>query len=437
MQNRFELELHISHEQQGTYFTIPFNVPKDIEKLEVAYSYSRRTKDEIPLASGILTATPEISIVDFGLIAPDGSQAGASGSDKTQILLSETHATAGYQPRKIDEGEWRIMVGAYKVPPQGVDVSYQIILTAKSVRLLKGDLHVHTIASDGVHTIEELGFKAKANGLDFLAITDHNTMISAHSLPRIPGVTLIPGVEWTHYQGHANFLGVDQPYDGPFFTNSEQEAAQRFISAHQRSALSIVNHPFEGNSSFRFDLNSIPFDCLEVWNGPMRESNLRAVGLWQQLLVSGKRVPICGGSDYHRDNPFIFLGGPTTSVFSLSAGMTDILEALRAGHSFITFAPGGPEIEMVAGEHIMGDEVDWNHVREIELTVRGLVAGDEVKMITNSGSEILHKADSDGFLEISYAMNAPGFARVEVTRAFLPGLPMLPALLSNPIYFKA
>jgi hypothetical protein len=33
-------------------------------------------------------------------------------------------------------------------------------------------------------------------------------------------------------------------------------------------------------------------------------------------------------------------------------------------------------------------------------------------------------------------MSAPGFARVEVARAFLPGLPMLPALLSNPIYFK-
>jgi hypothetical protein len=32
-------------------------------------------------------------------------------------------------------------------------------------------------------------------------------------------------------------------------------------------------------------------------------------------------------------------------------------------------------------------------------------------------------------------MQAAGFARVEILRKFLPGLPLLPALISNPIYF--
>jgi hypothetical protein len=36
-----------------------------------------------------------------------------------------------------------------------------------------------------------------------------------------------------------------------------------------------------------------------------------------------------------------------------------------------------------------------------------------------------------------YTMPAAGFARIEVLRAFLPGLPLLPALVSNPIYFDA
>ena len=30
---------------------------------------------------------------------------------------------------------------------------------------------------------------------------------------------------------------------------------------------------------------------------------------------------------------------------------------------------------------------------------------------------------------------APGFVRVEILRAFIPGIPRLPALISNPIYF--
>jgi len=37
----------------------------------------------------------------------------------------------------------------------------------------------------------------------------------------------------------------------------------------------------------------------------------------------------------------------------------------------------------------------------------------------------------------TYTMDAAGFARVEILRGFLPGLPMLPALISNPIYFDA
>ena len=32
-------------------------------------------------------------------------------------------------------------------------------------------------------------------------------------------------------------------------------------------------------------------------------------------------------------------------------------------------------------------------------------------------------------------MEAAGFARIEILRRFLPGLPLLPALISNPIYF--
>jgi hypothetical protein len=36
----------------------------------------------------------------------------------------------------------------------------------------------------------------------------------------------------------------------------------------------------------------------------------------------------------------------------------------------------------------------------------------------------------------NYSIPAPGFARIEILRSFLPGLPLLPALISNPIYFE-
>jgi hypothetical protein len=381
------------------------------------------------------SARPEINVIDLGLIAPDGRQVGASGSDKSAIKISETEATPGYQPWVLTPGEWRILLGAYKVAPEGVKVAYELCLTAKRPRWLRGDLHTHTLASDGVLTADELARLARANGLDFLAITDHNQMLPAAALPRLPGLTLIPGVEWTHYQGHANFLGVDQPYDEPFFTNTLEEAGQRFASARQRGAFITLNHPFEESCPYRFDLDALPFDCLEVWNGPFRESNFRALGLWQSLLMAGKKIPICGGSDYHRNHPFIFVGGPTTCVYARSASPADILAALRQGHAYIIFSPEGPELEFTAGEAMLGDSVAFSEVQAVQISVRGLRPGDVLQVVTAQGSTPLLKADGRGDVELEYTLSAPGFARVEVLRAFLPGLPLLPALLSNPIYF--
>lgn len=428
-------EIQIEPARQGCYFTIPFQVRAGIETLRVKYSYARRGSDQILLESGECISQPETNIIDLGLIRPDGGQAGASGSDKTEIYIREADATPGYTPCRIAAGEWRILVGAYKVAPEGVTVWYEVTLEEKSTRLLRGDLHVHTLASDGVHTLEELAWKAKRNGLDFLAITDHNQQVPAERLPRIPGVTMIPGVEWTHFQGHANFVGIDHPYDEPFFTNNIEETRSRFESARRRGALIIINHPFEEICPFQFDYNALPFDCIEVWNGPMRESNLRAIGLWQQLLSAGKKIPISGGSDYHRDTPFIFLGGPSMGVYAESAGTSDILAAIKQGHAFITFAPNGPAVEISAGEAMMGDSVSWNDVKTMNIHANGLVTGDLLRVVTGDSSEVIFKAETDAEVTVNYSMAGLGFARIEILRVFIPGLPPLPALITNPIYF--
>ncbi len=377
----------------------------------------------------------EINIIDLGLIAPDGTQVGASGSDKTRIQVSATFATPGYRAWDLVPGEWRILLGAYKVATEGVTVSYDLTFTPKRRRLLKGDLHVHTLASDGVLSVEELARHARRHGLDFLAITDHNQMVSADALPTIPELTLIPGIEWTHYKGHANFLGVDRAYEEPFFANTQEEVGARFNSARERGALIVINHPFDEGCPFTFDMNSLPFDCLEIWNGPMRVSNLQAIGLWHSLLCAGKKIPICGGSDYHRSQLFLFPGGPTTNVLAMSASPADILSALRQGHAYLTYAPDGPTLEMTAGEAIPGDSVPFPDVKEIAIKVDGLLAGDVLQVTSASDSTTLLKAGADGKFEGTYTMEAPGFARVEILRGFIPGVPLLPALISNPIYF--
>lgn len=405
-----------------------------MESFSLSYQYERQLTGE---TKDGFTPRVKANTIDLGLVAPDGTQVGASGSDKSAIEVSETFATPGYQPRVLTPGEWRILVGAYHVAPQGVKVSYELTFTPRHRRWLKGDLHLHTLASDGVLSVEELAQRALRHGLDFLAITDHNQMISADRLPKIPGVTLIPGIEWTHFKGHANFLGVDQPYDEPFFANNMKEIRERFETARSRGALIVLNHPFEELCPYTFDLNALPFDCLEIWNGPMRESNLRAVGLWQSMLAAGRKMPISGGSDYHRDQLFIFPGGPTTCVEALSTSPADILAALKAGNAYIVFAPDGPALELAAGDARMGDSVPFAEVNEMQIKAGRLLAGDILQVVTGKGSTILLKAESDGSYLGTFTMDAPGFARVELLRVFIPGVPPLPALISNPVYFDA
>lgn len=436
MQNHQTLQLFIRPEQQGQYLTLPFNMPANVETLSLRYRYQRYQESQTIFNSATFTSQQEMNIIDLGLIDPDGIQVGASGSDKNEITLNEVFATPGYHPCRLAAGKWQILVGAYKVAPNGVNVVYELEFTFKQRRLLKGDLHTHTLASDGVLTAAELGWRAKRHGLDFLAITDHNQLISRAELPVIPGLTLIPGVEWTHYRGHASFLGSDKPYDTPFAANTPEEIRARFESAHQRGALVVIDHPCDETCSFQVDWQSLPFDCLEIWNGPMRMSNLQAVGLWHNLLVAGQKIPVCGGSDYHRDTPFIFLGGPTTCVFCMSAAPQDILQALKEGHSYITFAPNGPWLEMTAGNAILGDTVNWPTVNELNIEAGGLIQGDVVRVVTASGSHEIVQAPSAGRIQAKFRMQAPGFARLEISRAFLPGIPMLPALISNPIYFN-
>ena len=91
---------------------------------------------------------------------------------------------------------------------------------------MKGDLHCHTTLSDGSLGIEDIIVQAKRTGLDFISITDHDTMSSisrAKVLGERHGIITVPGVELSvkvsgiavvdqrvHYMGFENaFCAAD------------------------------------------------------------------------------------------------------------------------------------------------------------------------------------------------------------------------------------
>ena len=69
-------------------------------------------------------------------------------------------------------GRWAVSLGLYKISG-AVEVRVTIRLPEKRETLLAGDLHVHTVNSDGASARPRCS-TSRREGLDFVALTDHN-----------------------------------------------------------------------------------------------------------------------------------------------------------------------------------------------------------------------------------------------------------------------
>lgn len=341
------LKHFVEKSREGTYYTIPFTVPENVSRVTVSYSYWQGTK-------GLLREIHPQNIIDLGLMDEKRRFLGWSGSAHPSIFVGEDKSTNGYLVQRPESGEWSIIVGAYHVVPAGVEVTYDIEfeyhkpgdpesknykqdapedISSDSANaepeLFFGDLHIHTIASDGALDSEAVGKLARDIGLDFVGLANHNNYADNFCLPDIPGLTFIYAVEWTHYKGHMNFFGAKAPFENSFIANTPEEMEKIINDARSLGAVISVNHPKCPFCPYKW--NSMNFDMIEVWNGPMRGTNIRGIKWWTQLLREGRRIPAVGGSDFHRPKDFAKLGNPITAVYSPSRRREDILKISAQG----------------------------------------------------------------------------------------------------------
>ncbi len=235
---------------------------------------------------------------------------------------------------------------------------------------LKGDLHSHSTYSDGDSDVGEVISIAENQGLDYFALTDHDT-VDAWSDPDFHSdvLTLLYGVEWTTSGGHANIIS-DRPFDWSEIEPTLQgggNAREAIRISHslaqpgQRIIFSI-NHPSSPGNIWLFPFEeSKNADTMEVWNSRYFWPNFNHGSVYiihDDYVKRGRKISMVGGSDSHAhktDNLVSFLqtlyhniGIPTTWAFSKSRGATDILDALKAGRAFISLQPQGPKIEFLA-----------------------------------------------------------------------------------------
>ncbi|ACT01499.1 CehA/McbA family metallohydrolase [Paenibacillus sp. JDR-2] len=338
---RHVLRRWIDKDEQRSYLEVPFVVEGAVERIDIAYRYERGENGG--------------TVVDIGLRSPKRI-VGWSGGAREAFFVGTEKATPGYLAEPIVEGEWAVLLGAYKIPEGGAEVIVELELTRPHGRWMKGDLHMHSVHSDGSYTIGQAKESCKARGLEFMALTDHNTSSQNHAaLVPDEELLLIPGVELTSYFGHANVLGVsDALQDFRVTTPTQAEAVLE--EARARGGFVSLNHPFCPSCPWELGFD-VPYDAIEVWNGPWRGLNERALAWWQGQLAKGRRLIALGGSDAHREERFVKHGRPTASVWTETDTVHGVLAGIRQGRVVLQFDPDEICLALSAGEYGIGEAI--------------------------------------------------------------------------------
>jgi hypothetical protein len=357
----FEGSLVVDGDQEyiNGYIQCPFEVPAGVGALRLRLKYD-------PLFVGSVS-----NLITLGLFDPHGFRGNAHRHppDEEVILSTET-ATVGFVLGPIHAGAWLAQLALQAivadVRPCTYTLDIELLPEARPAEPVHhatlrqeavpgragwfhGELHSHTIHSDGSLALGEVIAEARRIGLDFLAVTDHNTTTALAEIDStaLDGLLLIPGLEFTTFSGHALALGIDRWIDWRTGYNgwTMEDAARQ---TRELGGLFIIAHPNDIGSPTctgcrweyqDFDLDLV--DAFEIWNEGWPgafNSNLKNLQQWQSLQSGPRRLPATCGGDFH-DFPNWGPGKPFSYIYATQLSIPAVLEGIRQGRVFISCGP--------------------------------------------------------------------------------------------------
>lgn len=389
MLNAGDEKRHIAHE---------FTVAEGAQSLHIRLRYARGPAD----LGNMLTVT----LFDPAGFRGECHRSGEINGDTRihDIHLSPAQATHGFIAGPVTAGRWRVVINTHRISaacacqldidttnvidaPRLSDVIELTELSNTKAGWLRGDLHAHTFHSDGHWDAEALIAWAKANALDFVTLSDHNTtsgLYAFHCASKGNIITL-GGFELTTFFGHALALNVDQWID--WRINAERSMQDIAGEVTRAGGTFIIAHPHAIGDPIctgcHWDYSDMlpgSAKLVEVWNGgTWGNESYNELGLAQyyRWLNDGHRLVATAGTDIH--------GQPHTSesfgfnVIHAQAGTpTGIFYGLQAGHVFLS---SGPHLEISAKDKdgkdvMMGDSIgvkparicaQWQNARDAVL----------------------------------------------------------------------
>ncbi|MFD7293783.1 CehA/McbA family metallohydrolase [Streptomyces sp. NPDC059897] len=310
---------------------------------------------------------------------------GDPGPRRLSFEVGEGHADLGCHAGPLPAGEWTIRIdldrftqgGSYELRVYVDDADAAVtppVTRTRSERAapapqapptwLRGELHSHSLHSDGSAGLPALLDAARAAGLDFLAVSDHFTSSHWAELARLEaegaadGLVLLRSIELTSHFGHANLHGLSR-WPGTYVDADGWDFADAAREVHAQDGLVGVNHPFSGRQAWRRDDHTWDdIDLLEIDNFGQGANNDAAVGLWDRLLASGHRITGVAGTDCHHPRKPEHRLGQVTTVVRAEHSREGILGALRTGEAYVSRGAGlRLSARTDAGECAMGGTV--------------------------------------------------------------------------------
>ena len=244
----------------------------------------------------------------------------------------------------------RVMMFRKEVQRKRAEATGELV----SFRAYRGDSHVHSNYSDSTGTVRETKAYADAAGLDFLFITDHNTIDQKRTCRKLDNVWW--GQEQPVQRHHLVMLGLNRKQ------TPTRDLAHEYRRVQELGGVAFIAHPTGWFPNKRYSqqeidvLNGLGDEfAIEVINGANQvfdcfdETDEMAVQLWDKHLSLGKRVVGMGCSDAHLAEA---MGDVWTGVLARRCTKEDILQAIRRGHCY---ASDGPALSLWLAEKRMGD----------------------------------------------------------------------------------
>jgi hypothetical protein len=337
------------------HIPISFEVPAGTRRMVCRFNAS-------PLRS---TGALFDNLISLSLFAPDGPRGARHNNPVWDFEIEATFATPGYLPGPITPGRWTVVMDTFRIigpNPVTWTLDVECLRDALAGHALpaaaataprgagwyRGDLHAHTLHSDGSWGVADLVARARRRGLDFMTVTDHNTPSSHAPAMALAGDDLLVmgGVELTTHYGHALTLGRRDWQEwrtGPVTGKTMTDIAQEVMA---KGAVFVIAHPMAPGdpacTGCRWDYADMrpgPARAVEIWNGgPWSDYNEDGLALFREWLSAGHRLVATAGSDIHGPEGDDDMTGFNT-VHAEALTEPAVLAAIAAGHNYLSRGP--------------------------------------------------------------------------------------------------